>query len=50
MHELGYNKYFCNPKGELQKIDDFSVEEHQLDAKNKDLNYIQNYIFITKDT
>ena len=50
MHELGYNKYFCNSKGELKKIDDFSVEEHQLDAKNKDINYIQNYIFITKDT
>ncbi|MDC1366187.1 FkbM family methyltransferase [Pelagibacterales bacterium] len=50
MHELGYNKYFCNSKGELKKIEDFSVEEHQLDAKNKDINYIQNYIFISKDT
>ena len=50
MHELGYNKYFCNSKSELKKIDDFSVEEHQLDAENKDINYIQNYIFISKDT
>ena len=34
----------------ILNVEDFSVEEHQLDAKNKDLNYIQNYIFITKDT
>ena len=49
MHELGYNKYFCNSKGELKKIEDFSVEEHQLDVNNKDKNYIQNFIFIANN-
>ena len=49
MHELGYNKYFCNSKGELKKIENFSVEDHQLDANNKDIDYIQNFIFIKKN-
>jgi hypothetical protein len=50
MNELGYDKYFCNPIGKLKKIDNFSVEENQLDAiRNKDINYIQNFIFIPKE-
>jgi len=49
MAELGYEKYICNPKGELEKIDKFSVEENQKDANNKDIDYIQNYIFIFKE-
>ena len=48
MTELGYEKYICNSRGELEKIVDFSVEENQIDAKNKDIYYIQNYIFISK--
>ena len=48
MTELGYEKYICNPRGKLEKINDFSVEENQKDAKNKDIHYIQNYIFISK--
>jgi len=48
MTELGYEKYICNSRGELEKIVDFSVEENQVDAKNKDIYYIQNYIFISK--
>ena len=46
MSELGYKTYMCNSKGELEKIDKFSVENNQKDASNKDINYIQNYIFI----
>ena len=48
MTELGYEKYICNSRGELKKINDFSVEENQKDAMNKDIHYIQNYIFISK--
>ena len=49
MAKLGYDKYIWNPKGELEKIDKFSVEENQKDANNKDIDYIQNYIFIFKE-
>ena len=49
MNELGYNKYICNKFGKLEKIHNFSVKDHQIDAANKDINYIQNYIFISKD-
>ena len=49
MNELGYDKYFCNSKGKLKKIEEFSVEKNQLDANNKDINYIQNFIFIAKN-
>jgi FkbM family methyltransferase len=49
MNELGFDKYFCNSKGKLKKIEEFSVEKNQLDATNKDINYIQNFIFIAKN-
>jgi len=39
---------YVTQEGELEKIVDFSVEENQIDAKNKDIYYIQNYIFISK--
>ena len=48
MNELGYDKYFCNSKGKLKKIEEFSFEKNQSDAKNKNINYIQNFIFIAK--
>ena len=48
MAELGYEKFICNSKGELEKINNFSVDENQKDAMNKDIHYIQNYIFISK--
>ena len=44
--ELGLEQVSDN--NELEKIVDFSVEENQIDAKNKDIYYIQNYIFISK--
>ena len=49
MNELGFDKYFCNSKGKLKKIEEFSFEKNQSDAKNKDINYIQNFIFIAKN-
>ena len=49
MADLGYEKYICNSKGKLEKIEDFSVQENQENAINKDINYIQNYIFIFKE-
>ena len=49
MNELGFDKYFCNSKGKLKKIEDFSFEKNQSDAKNKNINYIQNFIFIAKN-
>ena len=49
MDDLGYEKYICNSRGELEKIDNFSVEDNQKGVKNLNINYIQNYIFIFKE-
>ena len=49
MEELGYKKYICSSEGKLKIINDFSVEVNQKDANNKDIDYIQNYIFICKE-
>ena len=48
MNDLGYDKYICNPKGQLEKINNFSVEENQKFLSQLDINYIQNFIFIPK--
>ena len=51
MNEFGYDKYICNSIGKLDKIDNFSVEENQKNAIGSlDINYIQNFIFIPKDS
>ena len=47
MREYGYEKYICK-QNKLEKFRNFSFEEHQKDPANKDLNYIQNFIFIKK--
>ena len=48
MNDLGYDKYICNPKGQLEKINNFSVVENQKFLSRLDINYIQNFIFIPK--
>ena len=35
-------------KGKLEQIENFSIKDHQINAENKDIDYIQNYIFIPK--
>ncbi|MDC3171707.1 FkbM family methyltransferase [Pelagibacteraceae bacterium] len=48
MDEMGFDKYFCNRSGKLEQIKNFSIKDHQINAANKDIDYIQNYIFIPK--
>ena len=49
MADLGYEKYICSSKGELEKIVSFSVEENQKNSDYKNIKYIQNHIFISKE-
>ena len=48
MDEMGFDKYFCNRHGKLEQIENFLIKDHQINAANKDIDYIQNYIFIPK--
>ena len=48
MNDYGYDKYICNADGELEMIDEYSVRDNQKDAQIKDINYIQNFIFIAR--
>ena len=48
MDEMGFDKYFCNKNGKLEQIKNFSVKDHQINAAVKDIDYIQNYIFMSK--
>ena len=32
----------------LEQIENFSIKDHQINAANKDIDYIQNYIFIPR--
>ena len=48
MDDIGFDKYICNRNGKLEKIENFSIKDNQINAANKDIDYIQNYIFIPR--
>ena len=48
MRHCGEVEAEINLDGDLEKIEEYSVRDNQKDAKIKDINYIQNFIFIAR--